>query len=250
MGRLANRIAIVTGGANGIGEGIALEFAAEGAGVAVVDLDFERAKSVAACIERQGAAALALQADVSNELSVASVVAATVQRFGGLHILINNAGIDPRYPCHEMSVGQWDHVQAVNLRSCFLCARAAFPHFRANGSGKIVNIASVTFWRGRPKNLVHYIASKGGIIGLTRALACDWGEFNIEVNAISPGAVETEREKQIATPEMLAELVAMQALPRRVLPRHIARTAVFLASSDSDTITGQTLNVDAGLAMH
>ena len=250
MGVLANRLAIVTGGGNGIGEGIALEFAAEGAKVAVVDIDFEGAKRVVARLLGSGATALAAQADVSNEASVASMVSTVVEHFGAINILVNNAGKDPRYVWHEMSVEQWDHIQAVNLRSCFLCARAVFPYFKKQGSGKIINISSVTFWRGRPQNLVHYIASKGGVIGFTRALACDVGEFNIQVNAITPGGVETEKEKKYATPEMLAAFVALQALPRRVLPKDIARAAVFLASADSDVITGQTLNVDAGLAMH
>jgi 3-oxoacyl-[acyl-carrier protein] reductase len=250
MGVLGNRVAIVTGGGNGIGEGIALEFAAEGAKVVVVDIDFEGAKRVVARIEGSGATALAVQADVSNEASVASMVSTVAERFGGINILANNAGQDPRYVWHMMSVEQWDHIQAVNLRSCFLCARGVFPYFKKQGSGKIINISSVTFWRGRPQNLVHYIASKGGVIGFTRALACDVGEFNIQVNAITPGGVETEKEKKYATPEMLAAFVALQALPRRVLPKDIARAAVFLASADSDVITGQTLNVDAGLAMH
>ncbi len=250
MGVLMNRVAIVTGGGNGIGEVIALESAAEGAKVAVVDIDFEGAKRVAARIGEAGATALAVQADVSNEASVASMVSTVVEHFGGIHILVNNAGIDPRCVWHEMSVEQWDQVQAVNLRSCFLCARGVFPYFKKQAAGKIVNISSVAFWGGRPQNLVHYIASKGGVIGFTRALACEVGEFNIQVNAITPGAVECAREKKVVTPEMIAAFVARQALPRRVLPKDIARAVVFLASADSDVITGQTLNVDAGLVMH
>lgn len=130
MGVLKDRIAIVTGGGNGIGEAIALEFAAEGAKVAVVDIDFEGAQRVFARLEGSGATALAVQADVSNEASVASMVCTVAEHFGGINILVNNAGKAPRYVWHEMSVEQWDHTQAVNLRSCFLCARGVFPYFK------------------------------------------------------------------------------------------------------------------------
>lgn len=124
------------------------------------------------------------------------------------------------------------------------------PYFKAKMAGKIINLSSVTFWVGRPHNLVHYIASKGGVIGFTRSLAHDVGEFNIQVNAITPGAVESEEEKKVATPELIASVLDQQSLRRRVQVRDIARAAVFLASSDSDIITGQTINVDAGWAMH
>jgi 3-oxoacyl-[acyl-carrier protein] reductase len=250
MGVLSNRIAIVTGGGKGIGEAIVREFAADGAQVAVVDIDGDGARRVAAAVEGAGGAAFPVQADVSEEASVAAMVQAVIQRFGSIDILVNNAGIYPRYVWHEMTLEQWDHIQAVNLTSCFLCSRAAFPQFRRKGSGKIINLSSVTFWLGQPHNLVHYISSKGGVVGFTRSLAHDVGEFNIQVNAITPGAVETEEEKKVATPEMVAAIVVQQCLGRRVTPRDIARTAVFLASSDSDMITGQTINVDAGWAMH
>ena len=244
---MQDRVAIVTGAAKGIGQAIAQEFATEGAKVVVVDLDAEGAKVTVSQLATEG---LAVEADVADERAVASMVEKTVQQFGGVDILVNNAGLYPRYVWHEMTVEQWDHIQAVNLKGCFLCARAVFPHLKAKGAGKIINLSSVTFWVGGPRNLVHYIASKGGVIGFTRALARDVGEFNIQVNAITPGAVETDEERKVATPEQVAEIVALQSLRCRVTPKDIARTALFLASSDSDAITGQTINVDAGWAMH
>jgi 3-oxoacyl-[acyl-carrier protein] reductase len=250
MGILTDRVAIVTGAAKGIGEAIAREFALEGAKIVLVDLDVSGAEAVAAQIATSGVQVKAIEADVSQESSVNAMVAEAMRTFGSIHILVNNAGIYPRYVWHEMSEEQWDKTQAVNLKSCFLCSRAAFPHLKQTGKGKIINLSSVTFWLGSPHNLVHYIASKGGIIGFTRALARDVGEFNIQVNAITPGAVESEEEKNVATPEQIAQIMAQQSLNKRVQPRDIARVAVFLASSDSDSITGQTINVDAGWAMH
>jgi 3-oxoacyl-[acyl-carrier protein] reductase len=247
---LHNRIAIVTGSAQGIGESIALEFAREGARVAVADINFEGAKRVVALAESNGGVATAIEADVTQEASVARMVQTVVAQYGSIDILVNNAGAYPRFVWNEMTVQQWDDIQAVNLRSCFLCSRQVFPYFRAKMAGKIINLSSVTFWVGRPHNLVHYIASKGGVIGFTRSLAHDVGEFNIQVNAITPGAVESEEEKKVATPEMIAAVLNQQSLRRRVQVRDVARTAVFLASSDSDLITGQTINVDAGWAMH
>jgi 3-oxoacyl-[acyl-carrier protein] reductase len=242
-----DRVAIVTGAAKGIGQAIAEEVAKEGAKVVVVDVDPKGAKATATQLR---SVALAVEADVADEHAVASMVERTVREFGGINILVNNAGLYPRYAWHQMTVEEWDRTQAVNLKGCFLCARAVFPHLKANGSGKIINLSSVTFWVGAPRNLVHYIASKGGVIGFTRALARDVGEFNIQVNAITPGAVETEEERKVATPEQVAEIVARQSLRRRITPKDIARTAVFLASSDSDAVTGQTINVDGGWAMH
>ena len=250
MGILSEKVAIVTGAAQGIGRAIAEEYAREGARVALADINAEEAERAALKLSEAGSKAMAVAVDVSDEHSVNALIGKVVDQFGDLDILVNNAGIYPRHVWHEMTAEQWDHIQGVNLRSCFLCARAAFPYFKKNGKGKIINISSVTFWVGAPQHLVHYIASKGGIIGFTRALARDVGEFHIQVNAITPGAVETEEERKVATPEQVGAIVAQQCLKSRVTPRDIARAAVFLASADSDMITGQTLNVDGGWAMH
>src|SRR5579862_5791136 len=146
MGILNGKVAIVTGGAKGIGEAIAREFAAEGAKLALADIDFENAQRVAAAIEAQGGTALPILTDVSQEAPVNAMVETVAGRFGTIDILVNNAGMYPRFVWHEMTLEQWDHIQAVNLTSCFLCSRAVFPHFKEKRAGKIVNLSSVTFW--------------------------------------------------------------------------------------------------------
>jgi 3-oxoacyl-[acyl-carrier protein] reductase len=247
---LKGKVAVVTGAAKGIGESIATEFAAEGARIALVDLDIENATSVAARLSAGGAKAVAYAADVSDEQQVNTAIDRIAAEFAAIHILVNNAGMYPRYKFEELTVEQWDRIQAVNVRSAFLCSRAVLPFFKKQGGGKIVNLSSVTFFVGFPRDLVHYIASKGAIVGFTRSLAKDLGEFNIRVNAITPGAVESEEEKRVATPEQVAAVIALQAIRRRLLPRDIARTAVFLTSADAEMISGQTINVDGGWAMH
>jgi 3-oxoacyl-[acyl-carrier protein] reductase len=141
---LHDRIAIVTGAAQGIGESIALEFAAEGARVAIADINFEGAQRVAALAEANGGAAMAVDVDVTQEASIGSMVKTVVAKYGSVNILVNNAGIYPRLVWHEMTVEQWDHIQAVNLRSCFLCSREVFPYFKTKMAGKIINLSSVT----------------------------------------------------------------------------------------------------------
>ena len=227
-----------------------MEFAMEGAAVVLADINYDRAGEVAARITAFGGTAKPIKTDVTDETSVAAMVKEVAEHFKEFHILVNNAGIYPRYIWHEMTAEQWDHTQAVNLKGCFFCSRAVFPHFRERREGKIINVGSVTFWLGQPNNLVHYIASKAGVIGLTRALAHEVGEFNVQVNVITPGAVETEEAKRVVTAEMVQASLAQQCLKRCVSPRDIARTAVFLASADSDMITGQAINVDGGWAMH
>src|SRR5439155_16377480 len=176
MGVLENRASIVTGAAKGIRQAVASEFASEGASVAVVDVDGEGAKATAAQLAAAGARTLAMRADVSDEHAVRSMVEEVAEHFGHIDILVNNAGIYPRYVWNEMSAEQWDRIQGVNLRSCFLCSQAVFAYLKKQGAGKIINISSVTFWLGFPRNLVHYTASKGGVIGFTRALGARyWG---------------------------------------------------------------------------
>lgn len=250
MNILQNQVCVVTGAARGIGRSIVEEFVIEGARVIGADIDLPEMEKTVEELRGRGAQILTVEVDVSDEASVERMIKLAGEKFGAIDILVNNAGIYPRYKFEETTLEQWERVQAINLRGCFLCSRAVLPYFKRQGKGKIINLSSVTFWVGQPANLVHYIASKGGVIGFTRSLAHDLGEWNIQVNAISPGGVETEEEKKYATPEQVAAVVALQSLKRRVLPRDIARTAVFLASSDSDIMTGQTINVDGGWAMH
>ena len=251
MGILQGKVAVVTGAAKGIGESIATEFAAEGASVALLDVESDTVATVAQRLEKTyKSKAQPYTVDVSDEQQVNRAVESIAAKFGKIHMLVNNAGIYPRYKFEELTVEQWDRIQAVNVRSAFLCSRAVLPHFKREGGGKIVNLSSVTFWVGVPRDLVHYISSKGAIVGFTRSLSKNVGEYNVQVNAITPGAVESEEEKKVATPEQVAAVYALQAIQRRLQPRDIARAAVFLCSSDADMITGQTLNVDGGWAMH
>lgn len=250
MGVLSGKAAVITGAARGIGESIACEFVAEGAAVALLDINGEEVNALARRLSTNGGKAVAYQTDVSEEPAVRGAISKIGAEFGRVDILVNNAGIYPRYRFEDLTVSQWDRIQAVNVRSTFLCSQAVLQFFRRQGGGKIVNLSSVTFWVGYPRNLVHYISSKGAIVGFTRSLAKDLGELNVQVNAITPGAIETEDERLAATPEQIAEVYELQAVKRRVQPRDIARTAVFLVSADADLITGQTINVDGGWAMH
>lgn len=253
--RLENKVAIVTGSSKSIGKAVALRFAAEGAKVLVnYQSDSGSARKVVNQIEKAGGEALAFGADVSSETEVKRMVDATMERFGRVDILVNNAAIDPRQVWHEISVADWDRVMSTNVRSQFVCAKAVYPHMRDQKYGKIINVSSVTFWTGKA-GYVHYVASKGAIIGFTRALAREVGADNITVNCITPGAVLTETEiikvgSKEAQDKSTAMLKELQALPRRQLTDDLVGAFVFLASEDSDFTTGQTLNVDGGWMMH
>jgi 3-oxoacyl-[acyl-carrier protein] reductase len=231
---LEDKVALVTGAAAGIGEAIASLFAREGAHVFGVDKD--------------GGAGI-IQADVRSAPQMRKAAGEALERHGRIDVLVNNAGIYPRQDFVSMTEQEWDEVQDVNLKGVFHCTQAVLPHMIARRAGKIVNISSVTFHLG-PKRLSHYVAAKGGVIGLTRSLARELGEHNIHVNCITPGAIETESEPRFVTPGQVAAMVAEQSLPRRILPLDIARVCVFLGSELSDGMTGQTVNVDGGWAMH
>jgi len=253
--RLKHKVALITGGSTGIGREVCFAFAAEGAKVAVNYIGAEeKARNVVEAIEASGGQAMAVYADVSDEAQVNAMVETVGRAWGGIDILVNNAGIYPRKEWHEITGDEWDRVQAVNLKSCFLTSKAVFPHMRAKGYGKIINVSSVTFWRGQ-KGFVHYVASKGGVIGFTRALSREVGKHGITVNAISPGAVLTEQEL-IDMPDAEEQEQARryfaeeQAIPRRQLPADMVGAFLFLASPDSDFTTGQTVNVDGGWMMH
>ncbi|MEF3305949.1 SDR family NAD(P)-dependent oxidoreductase [Paenibacillus sp. GYB003] len=253
--RLRQKTALVTGGSTGIGREVCLAFAKEGARVAVNYIGPEsQAQDVVAAIEAEGGEALAVRADVSDEAQVNAMVRRVGDAWGGVDILVNNAGIYPRKPWYDITGDEWDRVQAVNLKSCFLTSKAVFPHMRDKGYGKIINVSSVTFWSGQ-KGFVHYVASKGGVIGFTRALSREVGMHGITVNAISPGAVMTEQELlDMPDPEEREKtrlfLAEAQSIPRRQLPPDIVGAFLYLASPDSDFTTGQTINVDGGWMMH
>lgn len=251
--RLAGRSALVTGAARGIGAAIARGLAREGAGVCVnYATRAAEAEAVAAGIVAAGGRAFAAQADVSVAADVARMVAATVERFDGLDILVNNAAVtDAHRAWTEVTEAAWDRALDVNLKGCFLCFRAAHPHLRSGGQGRVINISSVTFLTGQG-HLLDYVSSKGGMIGFTRTLAREIGPEGITVNAITPGAILTEAELTMFPDQeaVAAQMAGLQSLTRRGLPEDIANGVVFLASDEASFITGQTLNIDGGWAMH
>ncbi len=259
--RLKDKVAIITGGARGIGRAFALGMADEGASLAVVDIDLEAAEATARDIQAEGREALAIKTDVSNVKSTQEMAKRTIERFGKIDILINNAGIVgggkltiSRVPFYELDPDEWDRVIDVNLKGVFLCSRAVFPQMKAQGGGKIIHVSSGGFFFGQP-NYVHYVASKGGVVGLTRAMAREVGDYNINVNCIAPGAVvsadPSDKEAFEQRVSRLSKvLVPRRAMKRMAYPEDIVGTAIFLASSDSDFVTGQTIVVDGGDIMH
>ncbi|MEP7363383.1 MAG: SDR family NAD(P)-dependent oxidoreductase [Acidobacteriota bacterium] len=242
-------VSLVTGAALGIGAGIAELFAQHGARVYVLDIETAQAEATAARITAAGGTAHAMKCDVSKRADVEAAVSDALSRYGQIDSLINNAGIYPRRLFLETTETDWDRMQEVNVKSLLHTCQLALPHMIARGSGKIVNISSVTLWIGVEK-LVYYVASKGAVLGLTRALAREVGRHNVHVNCVTPGAIKTEGEVVHANMDDILAIQAQQCLDRRILPYDVAAACLFLASPLSDGMTGQTLNVDGGLYMH
>lgn len=254
--RLKDRVAIVTGGAgtNSMGRSIGIRFAEEGAKVALLDIDGPGAASVAEEIEAGGGTTLAITADVMDLSQCEAVAEQVASAWGGkIDILMNNAGafkgfIDGWRPFDEWTPEQWDHAMAVNLRGMWFCARAVVPYMRAQGYGKIINMSSASVFEAAP-GLIHYVSSKAGVIGFTRALGKELGGAGIRVNAIAPGYCLTEGGIQLSMgkQEFLDARRSNQALDQRNgLPEDIAGPALFLASEDSDFMTCCTLLIDGG----
>lgn len=249
MQLLNNKVSIVTGAALGIGASIAELFAAQGSIVYLIDINGEACEATARRINEAGGTAHAHTGDVSRVDSVIGAVQSAASRHGRIDILINNAGIYPRRAFVDMEEAEWDQMQNVNLKSLFHLCKLAVPHMIRQREGKIVNLASVTFFKGMA-NLSHYVASKGGMIGFSRSLAREVGPHNVHVNCITPGAIKTEGEDVHADPAVLADIQSRQCLDRRLLPVDVARVALFLASGLSDGVTGQIVNVDGGLILY
>ena len=251
MARLDGRVAIVTGGAKGIGRHYVERLAAEGARLMIADV--ADGKDLAEAIARiYGANSVAsCVTDVSDEGAVKALVGATVERFGKIDILVNNAALFAplvEQKCTEIDAAIWDRVMAINLRGPFLMVKHVVPHMRAQGYGKIINIGSGTAFRGIP-SMLHYVTSKGGIMAMTRALSRELGEYGIRVNTLAPGftmseTVIAENPGHVETAR--ARAVAARALKRDQQPQDLLGGLIFLASADSDFMTGQTLAVDGG----
>src|SRR3984885_8319750 len=249
MELIKDKVVIVTGAAAGIGAGVAQLFAAEGAHVFLVDLDGTQVKKLAASLQSEGGSAFGFEADARNRAAMEKVVEDAITRFGRIDVLINNAGVYPRQPFLEMTEEQWDSMHNINLKNDFHCTKLVIPHMVKQRAGAVVNISSVTFFTGL-ENLTHYIASKGAIIGFTRALAREMGEHNVRLNCITPGAIETEGERKLMSKQKAGEVLAQQSLKRRITPLDLARVCLFLSTELSDAMTGQTLNVDGGWIMY
>ena len=243
---LRDLVAVVTGGAKGIGKTIAERFLAEGARVALWDIDLALAKNTATSLDPSGERARAFRADVTKEEEVEGAVKEVIGQFGRIDILVNNAGISRHKPIEEMTLEIFETVLKVNLTGTFLCCRAVTPVMKKQGRGKIVNIASLGGRTGRPGVGVNYAASKAGVIGFTQTLARELGPSGIYVNAIAPGPILTEQTRQYP-PEVFATWNVGRAVQKDGLPEDVAEAAIFLASRRSDWITGVTLDVNGGI---
>ncbi|MCK4925837.1 SDR family oxidoreductase [Candidatus Aerophobetes bacterium] len=255
--KLEGKVALVTGGGKGLGRAISLAFAREGADVAMAARTKSPLEETAEEIRKMGRRAYPFVADISDEDQVNEFVSSAVSYLGRIDILVNNTGIaGPTVPVANLAMEDWDRVLAVNLTGAYLCAKAALKHMIKNKSGNILNISSTAgikgLWRRAP-----YVVSKSGILGLTKTLALEVGVHGIRVNAICPGPVEGERMDRVfrarakamgISPDMARKRAMDEAALRRLVsPEEVARTAVFLASSDSEGITGQVIRVDAGI---
>ena len=247
MKRLEGKVAVVTGAAQGIGAAYAMGLASEGAKVVVADI--ADTSSVVERIRAKGQSAIGCHVDVTSNESLNTMVRETEEAFGPIEILINNAAIFAGLelkPFTEISEEEWDFVMRVNVRGPFQCAKAIVPSMRKNGRGKIINIASGTFLRGAPM-FCHYVSSKGAVVGQTRALAAELGTDNILVNCILVGLTESEGvkdHKQLGAAK--APTLAARVIKREMVPEDLLGTVYYLASEDSDFITGQCINVDGG----
>jgi len=245
--RINEKVAIVTGGAQGIGQGICLRLAEEGARVAIFDINLDEAKKTAQEIERAGGTALAIKVDITKPAEIEAAVKQVLSKFGQIDILVNNAGISLVSKVADMTDDIWDRVNDVNLKAVFLCCRAVIPHMKERKYGKIVNIASVLALRGSAY-YAHYGATKAGVVAFTQGLAVELGPRNINVNAVGPGVIDTPMADHDVAPEVRQRLQKRIPLRRIGVPQDIADAALFFASDEASYITGQCLYVCGGLS--
>jgi pyridoxal 4-dehydrogenase len=244
MGKFAGRVAIVTGGAQGIGRAIVTKLAEEGATVVIGDIDTAKAEAVAAEVS-----GLAITTDIAEPDQVANLVDTTIKSYGKLDVLVNNAAIVPFTAWDDIDFAEWRRMMRVNLDGTFLMCKAGSDAMRKTEYGRIVNICSNSILAGTP-NMAHYEASKGGIMALTRAMATELGGYGITVNSVAPGL--TSNENTDASPHANAYdfVVSLQALPRRGVSADIAPSVAFLASEEAGWVTGQMLVADAGMVRY
>ena len=242
--KLEGRVAIVTGAGQGIGRAIAEKLRAEGASVVVADKNAETAEKTAA--EIGGTVHVT---DVSDPDQVSALVTAAAVQFGKIDILVNDAAIVPFVPWEELDFAEWRRVMSVNIDGVFLMCKAVYPHMKAAGYGRIVNIASNVVTAGTP-NMAHYVSSKGAVFAFTRSLATEVGAHGITVNAVAPGLTASEGVMASPHAEAFDFVVSLQSIPRRAVPADIAPAVAFLASEEAHWITGQMLTADGGHTRH
>ena len=246
------KVVIVTGGGTGIGKVYSQRLAEGGARVVLADIAAEASEAVAAGIRDAGGEAIAIRTDVIDPDAVQAMVDETIVKWGRIDGLINNASLMsvlPRGDWFRIPIDEWDRVMAVNLKGIFLCCRAVYPHMKAQGGGRIINISSSRIWAGNP-NRLHYTTSKAGVVGLTRALAREVGDDKIGVNAITPGFTESETQMASSSSNYVAGRDQSRCFKRPQYPDDLVGAVMFLISDASAFITGQTINVDGGQAMH
>jgi NAD(P)-dependent dehydrogenase (short-subunit alcohol dehydrogenase family) len=250
--RLKDKVAIVTGGARGLGKAYVLRLAREGAKVVVADI-MDGTETVDE-VKGAGGEAMFQKTDVTSEESTQQMAAKVIEQYGRIDILVNNAALFAdlhKKPFWEIPADEWDKVMAVNVKGPFLCSKAVYPQMKKQGRGKIINVGSGTFYKGQP-NFLHYVVSKGANVAISRAMAREVGDAGINVNTIAPGYVETDYLKD--NPQDPAEVtkivIGSRCLKRRETPEDLTGTVVFLASDDSDFVTGQTILCDGGSAFN
>ena len=251
---LKDKVAIITGGGQGIGRSYALGFADEGAKVVIVDINEEKGRNVADEINGGGGEALAVRTDVSEEKDTIDLAQKAIDKFGKIDILLNNAAIYAGVgfrPWNSWTSEEWSRMFDVNVKGMWLCCKAVVPHMDSQGKGKIINIASGTVLMGTPF-ILHYVASKGAVMSFTRSLASELGDNNICVNTIGPGFTMSEASIEMpGLPEGFADMItSLQCFKRAQQPEDLVGTAVYLASDQSDFVTGQLIAVDGGLTKH
>jgi 3-oxoacyl-[acyl-carrier protein] reductase len=252
--RLQNKVTIVTGAAHGIGKAYARRFSEEGAHVVIADIDQPGGEAVAKALIDSGGSAWARATDVRSFEDVEALMRETVDRLGRIDVLLNNAAIYVtqklwKGPIEELALEEWDRVLEVNLKGVFFCSKAVIPIMKKQRSGKIINIASGTFFSGSG-NMPHYTTAKGGVVALTRVMARQLGEWDINVNCMTPGSTMSEESVTEEVLKRRQESMDKRCFKRVENPADIVGTAVFLASSDSDFVTGQLLVVEGGGIMH
>jgi 3-oxoacyl-[acyl-carrier protein] reductase len=249
--RFAGSTVVITGAAGGLGSAMVSGFAAEGAQVAIVDLPGSRGPGLATQVTGSSPGeAFFAPCDLTDLAATRQLITDIAERHNGVDVLVNNAAIYPRKEVGDYTTEEWLAVQRVNVDAAFVCAQAALPGMRAAGAGRVINVSSVTFFGGTPF-LAPYVASKGALVGLTRALARECGEYRITVNAIAPGAFPTAAEAIHPDPAGYNQFILdQQSVKRRGEPADIANAVLFLAAPESSFITGQLLCVDGGWVMH